>query len=203
MGVVVACALALVACSSDGGTTEAKAPLTKADVRKALITADDFPDHDYTAGPAAPSGQVLDFFDDDSCDDEVAAMKSDLDAKASFVSAGGSVTLVHAVDSYPGQGQAVRDAFARFVNDCKLVRTASGQITVGPLALGALVDDTQSAQILVDNGGVFTETAVVLASNSDLTSVVVLQGQRPLNRTVLDSVVRDAIGKLGALAEGV
>jgi hypothetical protein len=203
MGVVVACALALVACSSDSGTTDAKAPLTKADLRKALLTTDDFPEHDYTAGATAPSGQVLDFFADDNCDDEIAGMKSALDAKASFVSAGGSVTLVHAVDQYPGQGDAVRATFNRFVEACKLVRTATGQITVGPLAIGVLANDTQSAQILVDNGGVFTETAVVFASNGDLFSTILLQGQRPLDRAVLDSVVRDAIGKLGALAEGV
>jgi hypothetical protein len=193
------------ACSSDSSSKPADKPLAEKDLRRALVTADDFPDHDFTLQPATKPDKDSQLFPDDSCDDKISVIDADLAAHAGFLSPSGDVTLDHVVELYSGRGGALADAFVTFLSECKLVRLPDGQVTVGPLDFGSLTDtgDSQSAQILIDKGGVLAEVDFVLLYKGDLVSTLVLSGPRPTNKGLLDSLARDALGKLGALEQGV
>jgi hypothetical protein len=205
--VIVACALmATSACSSDSEPAAPEKPLKGSDMAKALVRANDFPDKDFKrddAGASAVSDEEL--FPDDSCDDKVTAVKADVSAKAAFVAPSGLTYLTHTVKLYKdGKVNQVVDAYNTFLAECRLVRVPGGQVTVGPLRLGSLTaDNVQTAQILFDKGGALTEADLVVLYSGDLVSTLTLVGPRPTPRSVLDALVRDALGKLEALAEGV
>jgi hypothetical protein len=113
------------------------------------------------------------------------------------------VTVAQSVARIPGGGAALPSTFNTFKFECRLVRMPDGQVTVGELSFGSLTDDTQSAMVLIDRGGAIRETDVVLVYQGDLVSTVVVSGERPTDKGLLDNVVREAVGRLSKLAQGL
>ena len=75
------------------------------------------------------------------------------------------------------------------------VRTAA-------LDFGVLSDDTLALKFELElPNGPIEERDLIIMREGDLVSIVRLNGPRPSDKELLDSVVRVAIGRLGRLAE--
>ncbi len=188
----------------DGADTSIVASLKEGDLKAALITAEDFPEVGYAELPTSETDAGLaELFPEDKCDDALEAVEPDIAVSTGFRSPNGTVTIVQSVERVPGGGAALPGIFDTFKFECRLVRMPDGQVTIGPLRFGALTDNTQSAQVLIDRGGAIRETDIVVAYQGDLVSTIVMSGERPTDKGVLDEIVREAVGKLAREAQGL
>ena len=88
--------------------------------------------------------------------------------------------------------------------DCEavVVDDAGLSIKTESLDFGVLSDDTLALQFLVEaEDGSIEERDLIVVRIDDLVSIIRLDGPRPSDKDLLDSVVRVAIGNLGLLAE--
>ncbi|MET0728865.1 MAG: hypothetical protein ABWZ76_11265 [Acidimicrobiales bacterium] len=192
-------AMAAGGCGTDREVTQPEPdPVTEENVAAALLTVADLPDGFTAAAPAsAVNAEVV---PEHLCDDGLADLVPEESATTDF--AGSGVTLTHSVAWFPGAGPAVEQLLNTVASACSQVVIADQGISLrtAPLDFGVLSDDTLAVRFeLEPTSGPITERDVILRREGDLVSVVRLSGPRPSDKTLLDTVVRTTMGRLGAL----
>ena len=200
--VVVGGAFLAGACSTDRDVTEpdpleitsellAGGLLTDADVPSPYVLADDA---ELVTPELVPEHE---------CDDQLKALEPSETAQVTFVGSGFS-TLTNVISHYPGQGAEVNDIYEDLLEDCaQVVDTEDGlRFTTKPLDFGVLSDDTMPLVISIESDdGSIQERNVIVMREGDLFSTIRLNGPRPSDKVLLDTVTRVAIGNLGELAQ--
>lgn len=190
-------ALALTACSTDREiTTPEPEPVTEEVLTDALITVDDLP-----SGWAEADGDTTiatELVPEHECDDRLGELEPEEAVSADF--AGSGVTLSSSVAWFPGAGGAVEQLIRDIAADCSSVVVADEGLAIrtGALDFGVLSDDSLPIRVEVEpNSGPIEERDLVVLRQGDLVHFIRLTGPRPSNKSLLDTVVRDAIGRLG------
>ena len=193
--------VALGACSTDREVTRPEPePVTEELVRGALLTIDDLPE-DWAEGddPVTIDTEVL---SEHPCDDALSELKAEETASATFTGPAGELTS--AVAWFPGQGGAVEQLVRDVAEDCAaVVATDAGlSLRTGPLDYGVLSERTLALRFEVEpETGPIAERDLILIRRGDLVNIVRLDGPRPSDKLLLDTVVRVVLGRLGALDE--
>jgi hypothetical protein len=196
----VGAALALGACQTDREVTRPEPePVTEELAGDALLTVEDLPEGWAVSDEATPiATEVL---PEHPCDDALADLEPEVDTSTDFTGPGG--TLSSGVAHFPGQGAAAEQLVRDIAEDCAaVVATDSGvSVRTSPLDFGVLSDDTLALRFEIEpQTGAITERDLIVIRRGDLVSTIRLDGPRPSDKALLDSVVRVAIGRLGTLA---
>lgn len=190
-------ALALTACSTDREITEPEPePVTEELLSDALITADDLPSGFTEA--EADTTIATEIVPEHECDDRLADLEPEEAVSSDF--AGSGVTLSSSVAYFPGAGAAVEQVIRDIAADCGAVVVADEGLAIrtGPLDFGVLSDDSLPIRVEVEpNSGPIEERDLVMLRQGDLVHFIRLTGPRPSDKSLLDTVVREAIGRLG------
>ena len=198
---VVALALVAGGCQTDREVTEPDpVPVTSELLAGALLTEEDVPSPYVLAEDHDPVGPEL--VPEHDCDDRL----KDLDPESSeqVVFTGAFTTLANTISYFPGQGAAAADVYVDLINDCSqvVVEDAGLRFTTRPLNFGVLSDDTLPLVVSIEyDDGRIEERNLIIMRAGDLISTIRLDGPRPSDKTLLDTVTRVAIGNLGALEQ--
>lgn len=203
---IVALALGIVvvlgACRTDRELTEPEpVAVTEQRLADTLLTVDDLPSG-FTATEGAGTPIDKDVLPEHACDDAIA----DLDPKesASIDFTGNGVTLTDTAAWFPGQGGAVEELYRDVADKCEQVVVADQGLAVrsGPLNFGVLSDNTLPIRFEVEpTTGPIEERDLIVMRQGDLVHLIRLTGPRPSDKSLLDTAVRVAIGRLGGLYE--
>ena len=191
--------LALAACSTDREVTEPEPePVTEELLSDALITVDDLP-NGFTegSGDTTISTEIVPEHD---CDDRLSELEPEEAVSSDF--AGSGVTLSSSVAWFPGGGAAVEQLIRDIAADCRAVVVSDQGLAIrtGPLDFGVLSDNSLPIRVeLEPNSGPIEERDLVMLRQDDLVHFIRLSGPRPSDKSLLDAVVREAIGRLGRL----
>lgn len=196
---LAAVALLATACSTNREVTRPEPkPVTDELLATALLTDDDLTGFEPapTSTPAA-----TELVPEHECDDALADLEPRRQASADFTN--GTNRLSVSVAWYPGGGQAVERLHRQIRDRCEQVVVAEQGLSLrtGPLDFGVLSDDTFPVRFEVEpESGSIEERDLILIRDGDLVTTIRLVGPRPSDKTLLDSVVRIAIGRLGGVA---
>jgi hypothetical protein len=196
---VAVAALVAGGCSTGREITRPKPqPITQERLTEALLTDADVPSPYSLAEDAEPLGTEM--VPEHDCDDPVAELEPKESATATFTSA--DATLEHTVSYFPGQGGSVGSAYRELLEDCEQVVVAGEGLSfrASNLDFGVLSDDTLPIVFTMDSeGDAIEERNVIVMRAGDLVSTIRVDGPRPTNLELLDTVTRVAIGNLGLL----
>jgi hypothetical protein len=199
--IVVGAAVLGGGCDTDRDTTEPEPVDVTSDLlTEALLTEDDVPSPYVVDDDAEQIGPEL--LPEHECDDRLADLDPEHTEQAVFT--GASTTLTNTISYFPGQGGAAADVYNRLLTDCAqvVVPDESLRFTTKPLDFGVLSDDTLPLVISIEyDDGRIEERNLIVMRNGDLISTIRLDGPRPSDKVLLDTVTRVAIGNLGALAQ--
>jgi hypothetical protein len=196
-------ALVLVAggCQTDREVTEPEpVEVTSELLAGALLTEDDVPSPYVLAEDAEPVDAEL--IPEHECDDRLQDLEPEESEQVVFAS-GGS-TLSNTVSYFPGQGAAVADVYNDLLSDCSQVVVADEDIrfTTKTLDFGVLSDDTLPLVVSIESAdGAIEERNLIVMRTGDLFSTIRLDGPRPSDKVLLDTVTRVALGNLGELEQ--
>lgn len=185
-------------CSTDRELTEPEPePVTAERLADAGLTSADLPDG-FTETDGIPL--ATDVVDEHSCDDGLLELEPELEHSVTFT--GPDSTLTGTVAFVPGGGEAVTQLLVDIATDCSKVVVADAGLAVrtGAVDFGVLSDNTTSVRFELEAAtGSITERDLVLVRAGDLVHLIRLDGQRPLDKTLLDQVVRVSIDRLSSL----
>jgi hypothetical protein len=193
--------LVLGACQTDRVVTRPDPePITEELLAGATLQLDDLPEGWEEADTGTPiNTEVL---PEHPCDDALAQLEPEEEVAADF--AGPSGRLTNVVAWFPGQGGAVEQLVRDIASDCASVVATDADLSLrtGPLNFGVLSNRTLALRFEVEpETGPITERDLIMIRRGDLVSVVRLDGPRPSDIALLDSVVRISLGRLAGLAE--
>jgi hypothetical protein len=194
-------AMVLGACQTDREVTRPEPePVTEELVADALLTLDDLPEG-WSVDEAAEVDIATEVLPEHPCDDALTELAPQEAATVSFTGPSGDLTST--VAYFPGQGGAVEQLVRDIAADCAaVVATDAGlSLRTGSLDFGVLSDDTLALRFEVEpETGPIGERDLVLMREGDLVSIIRLDGPRPSDKVLLDSVVRTELGRLGTLS---
>lgn len=197
----LAALMVLGACQTDRVVTRPDPePVTEELLADATLQLDDLPETWEEADTATPIGTEI--LPEHPCDDALAELEPEEEAAVDFVGPSGQLTSV--VAHFPGQGGAVEQLIRDVAADCASVVATDAALSfrTGPLTFGVLSDRTLALRFEVEpETGPITERDLIVIRRDDLVSVVRLDGPRPPDIELLDTVVRIALGRLSGLAE--
>lgn len=197
--VVVGAAILASGCDTDREVTEPEpVPITDKRLTAALITEDDLPDSYAAVAGTPPSTELI---SEHECDDALRDLEPEEAASADFTT--DTTLLTNTIAWFPGGGSSVESLVREVAEDCAAVVVAEEDLALRTEALdfGVLSDDTLALKIEVElPNGAIEERDLILMRQADLVSTIRLTGPRPSDKELLDSVVRVALGNLGALA---
>jgi len=199
--IVVAAALLMSGCDTGREVTEPEpVPINDKRLTAALLTEDDLP-AGYTA---APEGTPIstELIPEHECDDAIKELEPEEAASADFTS--DTTTLTNTIAWFPGGGGDVESLIREVAEDCAAVVVADQDLSLRtePLDFGVLSDDTLAIKVEAELAdGTIEERDLIVMREGDLISIIRVVGPRPSDKEMLDSVVRVAIGNLGALAD--
>jgi hypothetical protein len=174
-------------------------PVTLEGLRAAALGPDDLPgDPTASASGISVGSELLDTLE---CDDLLTGLVPNQEASTQLDT--GQVVITSTVAHLPGAGRATTDHYNEVRERCSTtVDTAAGvSVRASRLSFGALTDRTLPIKLELEAAtGPITEIAVILVREGDLVHVIRATGDRPIDRELLDSAARAAIGKLSALA---
>ena len=186
----VGVALLAAGCRTDRETTRPEPkPVTQEAVAAALLTAADVPG--YTAAADEGTPIATEMVTEHVCDDAIADLEPKETATADFTGTG--TRLTSTVAWFPGGGGAVDRFYRDVAEDCEQVVVTSEEISVRTSALdfGVLSDDTLALKFELElPSGAIEERDLIIMREGNLVSIVRLNGPRPSNKELLDSVVR-------------
>jgi len=198
--IVVGAALA-GGCSTDREVTEPDpVPVTADLLTDALLTADDVPSPYVVDEDAEQIGPEL--LPEHECDDPLKDL--DPEESAQVVFTGGSTTLTNTVSYFPGQGGSVVNLYNDLLSDCGQVVVADENLrfTTKHLDFGVLSDNTLPLVVSLEHeNGNIEERNLIVMRQGDLISTIRLDGPRPSDKVLLDTVTRVALGNLGELEQ--
>ena len=199
-GALGALALVVAACSTNREVTRPEPlPVTEELLATALLTTDDLPSDFEAAAESTPvANQVV---PEHECDDALDDLEPKREAAADF--SNGTSRLSISVAWYPGGGGAVERLYRDVGNRCSQVVVSDQGLSLrtGPLDFGVLSDDTLPLRFEVEpDAGAIEERDLIVIRNGDLVATIRLDGPRPSDKVLLDSVVRTSIGRLGRVA---
>ena len=175
-------------------------PVTTELLTESLLTQDDVPSsYELDEGAEAPSAEIM---PEHECDDDLAALEPQETASATFTGRGLDTTLSNTISYYPGDGGAVGAIYNDLIASCdQVVMDDEGlSFTASPLDFGVLSDDTLPVVFTLQyDDGTIEERNVIVIRAGDLVSTIRLDGPRPSDLVLLDTVTRTAIGNLGEL----
>jgi hypothetical protein len=198
---VMALAFLAGGCQTDREITEPEpVDVTSELLSDALLTADDVPSPYAVDEDAEPVGPEL--IPEHECDDRL----NDLDPEHSeqVVFTGAFTTLTNTISYFPGQGAAAGDVYSGLIGACSqvVVPDEGLRFTTKPLDFGVLSDDTLPLVVSIEyDDGRIEERNLIVMRSGDLISTIRLDGPRPSDKVLLDTVTRVALGNLGALAQ--
>lgn len=193
-------ALVVTACSTNREVTRPEPlPVTEELLSTALLTTDDLPsDFEAAAESTSVATQVV---PEHECDDALDDLEPKRQTAADF--SNGTSQLSITVAWYPGGGGAVERLYRDVGNRCSQVVVSDQGLSLrtGPLDFGVLSDDTLPLRFEVEpDTGAIEERDLIVIRNGDLVATIRLDGPRPSDKVLLDSVVRTSIGRLGRVA---
>lgn len=190
-------ALALASCSTDREITKPEPePVTTELLTEALITVDDLPER-YSEGGAETTIST-ELVPEHACDDALGELEPEESVSADFTGPAGQLSST--VAWFPGGGGAVEQLIRQIGSDCGSVVVADQGLSIrtSPLDFGVLSDDSLPIKVEVHpNTGAIEERDLILVRRDDLVHLIRLTGPRPSDKSLLDTVVRRAIGRLG------
>jgi hypothetical protein len=197
----LAALMVLGACQTDRVVTRPEpVPVTEELLAEATLQLDDLPESWEELEEGTPISTEM--LPEHPCDDALAELEPEEQAAADFTGPSGQLTSV--VAWFPGQGGAVEQVIRDVAADCaSVVATDAGlSLRTGPLNFGVLSDRTLPLKFEVEpqTGPIFERDLIVIR-RGDLVSVVRLEGPRPSDIELLDSVVRVALGRVSGLAQ--
>jgi hypothetical protein len=199
--IVVGAALVAGGCQTNREVTRPEpVPVTEKRLTASLITQADVPDSFAPVAEGTPINAPL--IPEHECDDAIEDLAPEEAATIDFSS--GTVLLTNSIGYFPGGGGGVDTLFREVAEDCEAVVVAAKDLSLRTSALdfGVLSDDTLALKVEAELAdGTIEERDLILIQDGDLVSLVRLTGPRPSDKELLDSVVRVAIGNLGALAD--
>ena len=191
--------LTLGACRTDRELTSPEpVPVTDKLVAGGVLTVEDLPSGWAAAEPTPINADVI---SDDPCDDQL--KKLDPKESASVDFALGETHLHNSIAYFPGGGSAIEQLLRDIAEDCKQVLLSYQGLSVrtGALDFGVLSDDTLPLRFEFEpDVGPILETDLILIRDGDIVSIVRLDGPRPSDKNLLDTVVRVSLGRVGAIA---
>lgn len=192
-------ALVLASCSTDREITEPEPePVTSELLADALITVDDLPEGYSAAG--SETSITTELVPEHGCDDALGELAPEESVSADFTGPLGDLSST--VAWFPGDGGAVEQLIREIGADCASVVVPDEGLSIrtGPLDFGVLSDDSLPIKAeLHPSTGAIEERDLILVRRGDLVHVTRLTGPRPSDKSLLDTVVRRAIGRLGEL----
>ena len=190
-------------CRTDREVTQPEPQkVTQERLTEALLTEDDVGSPYVVAGEATPISS--DILPEHDCDDALKDLEPKEEAAIDFTGTGLGTRLNNAIAYFPGRGSSVGEVYREVAEDCEavVVDDAGLSIKTESLDFGVLSDDTLAFQFLVEaEDGSIEERDLIVIRIDDLVSIIRLDGPRPSDKELLDSVVRVAIGNLGLVAE--
>lgn len=191
--------LALMACQSDREATKPD-PVTVTDqlLQSALLTVEDLPTG--WVADATPLPINTEVVPGSPCDDALTKLEPKTSASADFIAAPSH--LRNALAYFPDQGSAVEQTLINVAESCReLVLPDGASVRSAALDFGVLSDRTLGIRFEFEpKTGPIQEIDLILIRDGDLVSLVRLDGIRPTDKELLDSIVRTAIGRLSAVA---
>jgi hypothetical protein len=198
---VVALAFVAGGCQTDREVTEPEpVEVTSERLTDSLLTQEDVPSPYVVAEDADQVGPEL--IPEHECDDRLKEL--DVETSEQIVFTTGSTTLTNTVSYFPGQGAAAADVYNDLLSDCSQVVVADQELrfTTKPLDFGVLSDDTMPLVVSIEyDDGRIEERNLIVMRSGDLISTIRLDGPRPSDKVLLDTVTRVALGHLGALSQ--
>jgi len=199
--IVVAAAVLGGGCQTDREITEPDpVEITTELLTGALLTEEAVPspyvvaeDHDQVGPELVP---------EHACDDRLKDLNPEQTAQVVFT--GASTTLTNTISHFPGQGGAAADVYNHLIADCAqvVVPDEGLRFTTKPLDFGVLSNDTLPLVVsLESSNGQIEERNLIVMRAGDLISTIRLDGPRPSDKVLLDTVTRVAMGNLGALSQ--
>jgi len=192
--------LTLGACRTDRELTSPEpVPVTDKLMAGGVVTVEDLP-----AGWVEAAEATLintDVIADDPCDDQLKKLDPKESASVDFDL--GAVHLSNSVAYFPGGGAAIEQLFRDVAEDCKQVVLADQGLSVRTNALdfGVLSEETIPLRFEFEpDVGPIREFDLILVRDGDIVSIVRLDGPRPSDKTLLDTVVRVSLGRVGVIA---
>jgi hypothetical protein len=186
-------------CTDREATRPEPEPVTVERLQAATLEPDDLPgDPTASASDISVGSELLDTLE---CDDLLTGLVPDQEAASQLDT--GRVVITSTVAHLPGAGRATTDHYNQVRERCATtVDTAAGvSVRASRLSFGALTDRTLPIKLELEAAtGPITEIAVIVVREGDLVHVIRATGDRPIDRELLDSAARAAIGKLSALA---
>ena len=161
--------------------------------------------------PDVPSPYVIDedadtvgpeLIPEHSCDDRLKDLDPEHTAQVVFTASG--TTLTNTISYFPGQGAGVANVYAGLLSECSQVVVSDQDLrfTTRPLDFGVLSDDTLPLVVSIEyDDGRIEERNLIVMRAGDLVSTIRLDGPRPSDKVLLDTVTRIAIGNLGELEQ--
>jgi hypothetical protein len=199
--IVVGAGLLASGCDTGREVTEPEpVPITDKRLTAALITEDDLPDTYSAVAEGTPISTEL--IPEHECDDALKDLEPEEAASADFTT--DTTLLTNTIAWFPGGGSSVDSLVREVAEDCAAVVVAAEDLALRTEALdfGVLSDDTLALKVEAELAdGTIEERDLILMRQGDLISIIRLTGPRPSDKELLDSVVRVALGNLGALAE--
>ena len=192
-------ALVLASCSTDREITKPEPePVTTELLTEALITEDDLPEGYSAAGSETTVRTEL--VPEHACDDALGELDPEESVSTDFTGPAGELSST--VAWFPGDGGAVEQLIRQIDADCSSVVVADQGLSIRTSALdfGVLSDDSLPIKVEVhpDTGSI-EERDLILVRRDDLVHLIRLTGPRPSDKSLLDTVVRRVIGRLGEL----
>jgi hypothetical protein len=199
--IVVGAAVFAGGCQTDREITEPEPQEVSSELLAgALLTANDVPspyvlaeDHEQVGPELVPEHE---------CDDRLASLETEDSEQVVFT--GGFTTLTNTVSYFPGQGAAAADVYNDLLSDCgQVVATEESlRFTTKVLDFGVLSDDTLPLVVSLEyDDGRIEERNLIVMRSGDLINTIRLDGPRPSDKVLLDTVTRVAIGNLGELEQ--
>jgi hypothetical protein len=174
-------------------------PITVEGLQAAALEPDDLPgDPTASTSDMSVGSELLDTLE---CDDLLTGLVPDQEASTQLDT--GRVVITSTVAHLPGAGRATTDHYNQVRERCSATVDTAANISVraSRLSFGALTDRTLPIKLELEAPtGPITEIAVIVVREGDLVHVIRATGDRPIDRQLLDSAARAAIGKLSALA---
>jgi hypothetical protein len=199
--IIVVGAVVAGGCSTDREVTEPDpVPVTAEVLTDALLTDEDVPSPYVVSEDADQVGPEL--IPEHGCDDALKDL--DPEESAQVVFTGGFATLTNTISYFPGQGGAVVNLYNDLLSSCDQVVVADKDLrfTTKPLDFGVLSDNTLPLVVSLEKkNGDIDERNLIIMRPGDLISTIRLDGPRPSDKVLLDTVTRVALGNLGELEQ--
>ena len=200
---ISAMALAVVAggCQTDREITEPEPVEVTSDLLAgALLTEEDAPSPYVLDEGADQVGPEL--VPEHECDDQLNEIEAEESEQVVFTANG--TTLTNTISYFPGQGAGVVNVYAGLLSECGQVVVSDQELrfTTKSLDFGVLSDDTLPLVVTIEHDdGRIEERNLIVMRAGDLVSTIRLDGPRPSDKVLLDTVTRIAIGNLGELEQ--